>query len=461
MSMPNLATPIGSDGTTTATAAADQPANASVVVGVQWGDEGKGKVVDALAQHFDIVARYQGGANAGHTVVAEGRKFVLQLLPTGVLRPDRTAVIGNGVVIDPEALACEIQCLEDAGLRVGSRLLISDRAQLILPSHRSQDRAAEAARVGGKIGTTSKGIGPTYEDKAARRGLRTCDLRDRDLFRERCKELVAEKNRLAAALLPSSSGEADDDGAWMERYIDLASNMVPRLTDVSAYLNNALDGGQRVLFEGAQGTMLDLDHGTYPFVTSSSSTAGGACTGTGVGPTRIGAVIGVTKAYTTRVGSGPFPTEASGEDADKIRERGGEYGAVTGRPRRCGWFDVPLARYSARLNYLSSLVITKLDILDHLAEIPVGVEYELNGKRFDTFPADVEDVERLKVRYTTLSGWQQPTFGLQDYEQLPARAKEYLKFVAREVGVPISMISTGPERQQVMWVGTATVNADR
>ena len=447
--------------TTTTGVAREKAASAGVVVGVQWGDEGKGKVVDALAQDFDIVARYQGGANAGHTVVAEGRKFVLQLLPTGVIRPELTAVIGNGVVIDPEALAREIQCLEAAGVEVGSRLLISDRAQLILPSHRSQDRAAEAARVGGKIGTTSKGIGPTYEDKAARRGLRTCDLRDRESFREQCKDLVAEKNLLATALFRSSSAEAGDDGDWIEGYIDLALNMLPRLADVSAYLNDALDAGKRVLFEGAQGTMLDLDHGTYPFVTSSSATAGGACTGTGVGPTRIGAVIGVSKAYTTRVGSGPFPTEASGEDADKIRERGGEYGAVTGRPRRCGWFDVPLARYSARLNYLSSLVITKLDILDHLAEIPVGVEYDLDGKRLDSFPADVEDVERLKVRYTTLPGWQQPTFGLQDYEQLPARAKEYLTFIAREVGVPVSMISTGPERHQVMWAGTATRYADR
>ena len=425
---------------------------ATVVVGVQWGDEGKGKVVDALAEHFDVIARYQGGANAGHTVVAGGRKFVLQLLPTGVVRPDRTAVIGNGVVIDPEALDREIQCLEEAGLEVGSRLLISDRAHLILPSHRSHDRAAEAARGGGKIGTTSKGIGPTYEDKAARRSLRACDLRHREPFRERCQELVAQKNRLLSALFGSSSAEACDDGAWIDRYVELAERMVPRLTDVSAYLNKALDSGRRVLFEGAQGTMLDLDHGTYPFVTSSSAGAGGACTGTGVGPTRIGPVIGVSKAYATRVGSGPFPTEASGEDADQIRERGGEYGAVTGRPRRCGWFDVPQARYSAGVNYLTSLVITKLDILDHLAEIPVGIRYELDGKRFDSFPADVQDVERLKVHYTRLPGWQQSTFGLQNYDQLPARAKEYLQFITREVGVPITMISTGPERQQTMWV---------
>jgi len=420
----------------------------AVVVGVQWGDEGKGKVVDALAEHFDIVARYQGGANAGHTVLAEGRKFVLQLLPTGIVRPNHTAVIGNGVVIDAEALAREIQCLEEAGVAVGERLLISDRAHLILPWHRSQELAAEAARAGGKIGTTSKGIGPTYEDKAARRGLRTSDLRNPAAFREQCVALVAEKNRVASALF----GSANDDGAWIDRYLELAARMVPRLADVSAFLNDALDRGERVLFEGAQGTLLDLDHGTYPYVTSSSSAAGGASTGTGVGPTRMGSVIGVSKAYATRVGSGPFPSEASGEDAEKIRERGGEYGAVTGRPRRCGWFDVPAARYSARLNHLSSLVITKLDILDHLAEIPVGVAYECAGRPLAGFPADVRDLERVKVRYTTLPGWQESTFGVQEYDKLPARARTYLQFISREVGVPIAMISTGPERRQTIWL---------
>ncbi|HEY6293800.1 MAG TPA: adenylosuccinate synthase [Terriglobia bacterium] len=432
-------------------------AKATVVVGVQWGDEGKGKVVDALAENFDIVARYQGGANAGHTVVVEGRKFVLQLLPTGIIRPDRTAVIGNGVVIDPEALAGELQCLEDAGVKAGQRLLISDRAHLILPWHRSHEIAAEAARGGGKIGTTTKGIGPTYEDKASRLGLRTCDLRHRAAFMQRCRDLVADKNRLAAGLFGSSRPEALDDGSWIERYFERAEGMVPRLTDVSVCLNDALDRGRQVLFEGAQGTMLDLDHGTYPFVTSSSAAAGGASTGTGVGPTRIGSVIGVSKAYATRVGSGPFPTEASGAEAEKIRERGGEYGAVTGRPRRCGWFDVPAARYSARLNYLNALVITKLDILDHLAEIPVGIEYELDGHRCQGFPATVGDVERLNVRYTMLPGWQQPTFGLRDYDQLPVRAKEYLHFISREVGVPIAMISTGPERQQAIWLGDSPI----
>ena len=428
-----------------------------VVVGLQWGDEGKGKVVDALAEHFDIVARYQGGANAGHTVVVKGRKFVLQLLPTGIVRPDRMAVIGNGVVIDPEALAGELECLESAGISVGERLLVSDRAHLILPYHRGHELAAEAARGSARLGTTSKGIGPTYEDKAGRRGLRTAELRDPESFRAKSLEVVAEKNRLDAALFGNT---APDDGAWIDRYLRLAEGIVPRLGDVSAYLNDALDRGQRVLFEGAQGTLLDLDHGTYPFVTSSSAAAGGASTGTGVGPTRLQAVVGVSKAYTTRVGSGPFPTEVFGEDADKIRERGSEYGAVTGRPRRCGWFDVPAARYSACLNHLTSLVITKLDILDHLAEIPVGIEYEIDGKRCPGFPSDTAALERVKVRYTSLPGWQQPTFGLRNYDQLPRRAQEYLQFLARETGAPLAMISTGPEREQAIWLDRELAIAD-
>jgi len=420
-----------------------------VIVGAQWGDEGKGKVVDALADRFDIVARYQGGANAGHTVVVKGKKFVLQLLPAGIVRPDKTAVIGNGVVIDPESLLREVEMMEKAGVTVGNRLLVSDRAHLILPYHRSHEVAAEQARGGAKIGTTAKGIGPSYEDKAGRRGLRTGDLRDPETFRRKCSEVLAEKNRLAAALF---AGAVLDTEGLVERYYEVVRRILPYLTNVSAYLNTAMDRGQRVLFEGAQGTMLDVDHGTYPFVTSSSAAAGGACTGTGVGPTRIDAVVGVSKAYATRVGSGPFPTEALGPEGEKIRARGGEYGAVTGRPRRCGWFDVPALRYSARLNHLSALVITKLDILDHLAEIPVGVEYECRGKPLTEFPAEIEAVGELKVRYRVLPGWQQPTFGLQDYSHLPAKAKDYLRFLSDQVGVEIASVSTGPQRDQIIWL---------
>ncbi|MGH9359808.1 MAG: adenylosuccinate synthase [Terriglobia bacterium] len=421
----------------------------TVLVGVQWGDEGKGKVVDALSDQFDIVARYQGGANAGHTVVVDGKKFILQLIPSGILRPGKIAVIGNGVVLDPEALLSEIAAIESAGIPVGGRLLISDRSHLILPYHRSHERAAEAARGAGKIGTTFKGIGPSYEDKAARRGLRCCDLRDAARFRGKCREILEEKNRCAAALAGES---AADPEALIENFWSISRPIVPYITDVSAYLNHAMDLGKTVLFEGAQGTLLDVDHGTYPFVTSSSAAAGGACTGTGVGPTRIDSVLGVSKAYATRVGSGPFPTELHGEEGGKLRERGSEYGAVTGRPRRCGWFDLPAARYSAQLNHLSALGITKLDILDQLAEIPVGVEYEIEGRTLSDFPAEAEALERVKVRYKVLPGWQQSTYGLQDYAQLPPNAKNYLRFLSEQAGVEIAMISTGPGREQTIWL---------
>ena len=424
------------------------PRNA-VVVGVQWGDEGKGKVVDALAERFDIVARYQGGANAGHTVVVNGKKFVLQLLPSGILRPGKIAVIGNGVVVNAESLLNELDAIEKAGIEVGNRLRVSDRSHLILPYHRTHEAAAELARGVGKIGTTAKGIGPTYEDKAGRRGLRACDLRDPEVFRRKCREVLAEKNRLAAAIFPDAQRQGEE---MIENFLATARRLVPYLTNASAFLNREMDAGKRVLFEGAQGTMLDLDHGTYPFVTSSSAAAGGAATGTGVGPTRLGAVIGVSKAYATRVGSGPFPTEAAEAEGEEIRKRGGEYGAVTGRPRRCGWFDVVAARYAAGVNGLDALVITKLDILDHLAEIPVGMEYELGGKSISEFPAEIDVLEKVKVRYRKLPGWKQPTFGIKDFEKLPERARDYLDFLAEQVGVPIVMVSTGPDRDQTIWI---------
>ena len=420
-----------------------------VVVGAQWGDEGKGKVVDALAEHFDIVARYQGGANAGHTVIVNGTKFILQLLPAGVVRPDKTAVIGNGLVVNPDSLLGEVERVEKAGVPVGNRLLVSDRAHLILPYHRSHEVAAEQARGVGKIGTTAKGIGPCYEDKAGRRGLRAGDLRNPEEFCRKCAEVVAEKNRIASALFAGVQLEAE---SMVEEYYERARAIVPYVTDTSAYLNAAMAKGKRVLFEGAQGTLLDLDHGTYPFVTSSSASAGGACTGTGVGPTRINAVVGVSKAYCTRVGSGPFPTEATGPEGENLRQRGGEYGAVTGRPRSCGWFDIPAMRHSARLNDLRALVITKLDILDHLAEIPVGVEYELGGRRFGEFPSELGTLEKMKVHYRVMPGWQQPTFGLTEFSQLPARAQDYLNFLSDQVGVKIAMVSTGPERHQTIWM---------
>ncbi len=418
------------------------------IVGLQWGDEGKGKIVDSLSEHFDIIARYQGGANAGHTVVANGKKFILQLVPTGILRPGKIAVIGQGVVINPEALLQELDGLESNGVNARERLKISDRAHLIMPYHRSHELAAEQARGVGKIGTTAKGIGPTYEDKSGRRGLRTGDLRKPDAFLRKCKAVLSEKDRIASALFDGAPFGSDE---WIGEYIEKARELLPMLVDTSEYLNDEIDRGKRVLFEGAQGTLLDIDHGTYPFVTSSNSSAGGASTGTGVGPTRIGTVIGISKAYTTRVGSGPFPTEIPGDGGEELRARGSEYGAVTGRPRRCGWFDVPAARYAARVNGLSAMIITKLDILDTLDEIPVGMEYEYEGKRFTSFPADVDIIDQVKVHYRVLPGWKQSTFGLQDFSKLPQKARDYLHFLSEQVGVEIAMVSTGPEREQTIW----------
>ena len=417
-----------------------------VLVGVQWGDEGKGKVVDALAEHFDIVARYQGGANAGHTIIVNGRKFILQLIPSGILRPGKIAVIGNGVVLDPKALLSELETISQAGIDAAGRLRISERSHLILPHHPAHEAASEAALGAAKIGTTSKGIGPTYEDKAGRRGLRACDLRNREVFENRYRQILADGKYAGRADTVAETSQT------IEEYWRIGGRIVPYLTNVSAWLNRQMDEGRSVLFEGAQGTLLDLDHGTYPFVTSSSTAAGGACTGTGVGPTRITGVVGVSKAYATRVGSGPFPTEATGPEGGKLRERGSEYGSVTGRPRRTGWFDVPAARHSAQVNGLTALVITKLDILDHLAEIPVGVEYECDGKVLDEFPAEVEVLECVRVRYEMLPGWQQPTFGLSCYAELPAKAREYLRFISNQLGVEIAMVSTGPERVQTVWM---------
>jgi len=371
-----------------------------------------------------------------------------------VLRPEKTAVIGNGVVLDVEALVQEAKTLEEAGCKVLDRLVISDRAHLILPYHRAYELAAEQARGPARIGTTAKGIGPSYEDKAGRRGLRACDLRDSAQFRRKCAELLEQKNAVASALFGCAPLEVEE---FLERYLTAASYILPCLANVSAFLNAEMDRGKRVLFEGAQGTLLDVDHGTYPFVTSSSAAAGGACIGTGVGPTRIGAVIGVSKAYATRVGSGPFPTEATGSHGQTLRERGNEYGAVTGRPRRCGWFDVPAARYSAQLNHLSALVITKLDILDHLAEIPVGVAYEFKGERFSEFPAEVATLEGVRVHYRYLPGWQQSTHGLRHFSQLPVRARDYLRFLSDQLGVELAMVSTGPQRGETIWLEDTTL----
>jgi len=418
-----------------------------VVVGAQWGDEGKGKVVDYLAAHYDIIARYQGGHNAGHTVVVDGRKFILQLVPSGILREGRWAVIGSGVVLDPAALLDELASLEKSGVHTEGRLFISNRTHLIFPYHRELEKAAEAALGPLKIGTTARGIGPTYEDKMGRRGLRACDLLDTDTLREKVGTLVKLKTTLARALY----GKTDVDfSPIVEQYAGHAERLRPYITDVPLLLAEARRAGKRTLCEGAQGTMLDVDHGTYPFVTSSSATAGGACIGLGIPPTAVRGVIGVTKAYTTRVGSGPFATEITGPAAEALRERGNEYGAVTGRPRRCGWLDLEVLRYSALINGITSFVVTKLDVLDHLAEIPICVGYRYKGSPYKGMPAEAEVFEAVEPEYKNVPGWQAATRGLRDANGLPQRARDYLKFISDSVGVEVGMISTGPGREETI-----------
>lgn len=422
-------------------------AKTAVVLGAQWGDEGKGKIVDVLSERFSAVARYSGGHNAGHTVIAGGQKFVLQLVPCGVIRAGCKAVIGNGVVLDPIAFLDEVDRLRNLGIAVDSQLFVSNRAQVILPYHRMIELAAEHAPGRLKIGTTSKGIGPAYEDKMARSGLRVIDLIHPTLLKTHIEAACAEKNAIAHALFGT---DPLDSNKMFDEYAAAAERVRPFITDTAHLLNGILSSGGSIMFEGAQGTMLDIDHGTYPFVTSSSATAGGASTGTGVGPTAIGTVISVTKAYVTRVGEGPFPTEIHDSVGDSLRERGNEYGAVTGRPRRCGWLDMPLLRYSNQINGTGWLVVTKLDVLDELAEIPVCTGYEINGKNTEEIPADVSGLEAVKPRYTKLKGWQQSTEGITDYDRLPQAAREYLRFQERESGARIGMISTGPGRDQTI-----------
>src|SRR5713226_1337950 len=413
-----------------------------VVVGAQWGDEGKGKVVDYLAGSFGFMTRVAGRHNAGHTVIIGKDRFVLQLIPCGILRPKRHAVIGAGVVVDPAALVAEIETLAKAGIDVSGRLHLSNRAHLIFPYHRELDRAAEGARGANKIGTTSRGIGPAYEDKMARRGLRMCDLLEPELFRKKAAHVVAEKNRLAKG----AYGADIDFSHEVEETLKLGEKIRGYICDTAELLNRALEEGKSVLFEGAQGTMLDIDHGTYPYVTSSSATSGGATMGAGVPPTKIKNVLGISKAYTTRVGSGPFPTEMPDLEAQEVRERGKEFGAVTGRPRRCGWLDLAELRYAKMINGIDSLVVTKLDVFDTQREIQICVGYTYKGSPIHEMPASAEVYERVTPVYKTLPGWCETTYGLKDTAKLPKAAMDYLRFVSDYLQVEIGMISTGPER---------------
>jgi adenylosuccinate synthase len=421
----------------------------AVIVGAQWGDEGKGKIVDVLAENFSIVARYAGGHNAGHTVIIDGKKFILQLVPCGVLRAGCRSVIGNGVVLDPIAFLKEVGALRTAGVKVDGNLFVSNRAHVILPYHRMIELAAENAPGRVKIGTTSRGIGPAYEDKMGRRGLRVADLLDLQLLRKHIENAVREKNMIAHALFNSEPLDADK---MYTEYAQAAEKIAPFVCDTAVLLNQGLTSGESILFEGAQGTMLDIDHGTYPFVTSSSATSGGAVIGTGVAPNAITSVIGITKAYCTRVGEGPFPSEEKGEAGEEIRKRGNEYGAVTGRPRRTGWLDLPLLRYSGMINGTSWLVVTKLDVLDKLAEIPVCVGYKIDGKNTLDAPAQAFGYDKIECIYRMLPGWQASTEGIREFDKLPRRAREYLSFVEKEAGAKIGMISTGADRDHTILV---------
>ncbi len=421
------------------------------IIGAQWGDEGKGKIVDMLAPHFDVVTRYQGGHNAGHTVIIRqggaDQKFVLHLIPSGITHAAKTCVIGNGVVVDPRALIAEMAELRGKGVEVTPRnLKVSNRAHLILPYHVALDRAIEAGRGGNAVGTTMRGIGPAYEDKMARRGLMVGELTDPARLSERLRANTRQANRLLAML----GGEPIDEDRLVEEGSQWCQLLAPHIEDTTYYLNQAMRDGQRILIEGAQATMLDIDHGTYPFVTSSSSSVGGACTGTGLPPSAVGLVIGVIKAYTTRVGGGPFPTELNDETGEAIRARGQEFGASTGRPRRTGWFDAVIARYSVMINGLGALALTKLDVLDELDEIRVCTGYRINGQVTDRVPFDAESLSAAEPVCETLPGWKSPTRGIRRFNDLPSRAQDYLRRLSELSGAPFAFISTGPERSETI-----------
>ena len=414
------------------------------ILGAQWGDEGKGKIVDLVTPNFSIVARYQGGHNAGHTVYVNGKKFVLRLIPSGILHPGVTCIIGNGVVVDPKALLGEVDELVAAGIDVGNRIVISDKAHLILPYHRDLDLLSEARRGERKIGTTSRGIGPAYEDKIARRGIRIGDLTgDPKALEQNVRANVEARNRLV-------QDTTMDTGEVLAELAKHAARLTPWVRDVSLLLSEAMKKGQAILFEGAQGTLLDIDHGTYPYVTSSNASIGGVCTGLGVPPKAIGGVLGVVKAYTTRVGEGPFPTELTGAMGTLLRDSGNEYGAVTGRPRRCGWYDAVAARYGARINGLDVLALTKLDVLDGLDQLDICTSYKCGDRTLTEFPSDVSQLAACTPVYESMPGWKTPTKGARRYEDLPEAARRYIARLEEVSGVRAGIVSTGSERDDTI-----------
>jgi len=427
------------------------------VIGAQWGDEGKGKIVDLLAERFDVVVRYQGGHNAGHSVQIGNRSFVLHLLPSGIVHEGKTCVLGNGMVIDPKAFFEEADRLMAQGIHITpERVKVSSRAHLILPYHRALDHTSEERLGNEKVGTTLRGIGPAYEDKAGRRGLRLADALVPEVLRSRIARNLEDANRIIVAY----GGEPADAESIITETSAMVERLAPFICDTSHFLNQAAARGETILLEGAQATLLDVDHGTYPFVTSSSTVVGGALIGTGLAPKHLTGVLGIVRTYTTRVGEGPFPTEMLDGEAEMgqlIRERGREYGASTGRPRRCGWFDAFATRYAAEINGFTSVALTKLDVLDALDEIKVCVGYNLDGKKCDSMPSVSQELRRIAPIYETLPGWKSSTLGVTDLSDLPRYAREYINFLSNHIGVEIGLVSTGPERSQTIIVRESTL----
>ena len=418
----------------------------TVLVGGQWGDEGKGKIVDILSENYDIVTRYQGGANAGHTVEIGNSKYILHLIPSGILREGVVCIIGNGVVIDPTALLDEIALLEKNNIKVDGRLFISHNAHLIMPYHKLLDSIQESGD--NKIGTTGRGIGPCYIDKYARKGIKIVDLLNRKTLEEKIRKNLEEKNNLLKKVYEKEELNVEE---IIHQYLEFDKKIDKYIKDIPAYLNNAIAQGKSILLEGAQGALLDVDHGTYPFVTSSSPTSGGACTGTGIPPNKIDNVLGIVKAYTTRVGYGPFPTELLDDDGNKLRKIGVEYGATTGRPRRCGWFDAFLVNYSVMINGIEEVAITKLDVLSDFSEIKVCTGYKLNGNILKSFPTDFERLQTVTPVYETLKGWNKDISNCRAFADLPSQTKEYLDFISKEAGMKIKIVSVGPKRDQTFF----------